>query len=114
MRDWIARDGSPPNTTPGDPVTRVTIAFDQGRPLRRREAYPAYQTGREADPKFVGNEGLILRAIAAFSEIAATALPVDVLRGTNTEADDLRTHVNPLDAKSGASSCRPCPISNSG
>jgi DNA polymerase-1 len=91
----IARDGTPP-PDPGRAadrgraaVTRVVIAFDEGRPLRRREVFPAYQTGREGDPKFVENEPTILGAVARFCEIAEQSLPVDVLRGTNTEADDL-------------------------
>lgn len=91
----IARDGMPP-PAPGKPLdparaaaTRVVIAFDEGRPLRRRETFPAYQTGREGDPKFVENEPTILGAVARFCEIARDALPVEVLRGTNTEADDL-------------------------
>ncbi len=70
-------------------VTRVVIAFDEGRPLRRRETYPSYQTGREGDPKFMENEPTILGAVAAFCAIAEKALPVEVLRGNNTEADDL-------------------------
>jgi DNA polymerase-1 len=91
----IARDGTPP-PDPGRAadrgraaVTRVVIAFDEGRPLRRREVFPAYQTGREGDPKFVENEPTILGAVARFCAIAEQSLPVDVLRGTNTEADDL-------------------------
>jgi DNA polymerase-1 len=90
-----ARDGTPP-PEPGRAadrgraaVTRVVIAFDEGRPLRRREVFPAYQTGREGDPKFVENEPTILGAVARFCAIAEQSLPVDVLRGTNTEADDL-------------------------
>lgn len=107
----IARDGEPPAAGGPSPasrrgspkqagfafedssktaaVTRVAIAFDEGRPLRRRQVYPPYQTGREGDPKFVENEPTILGAVARFCEIAEQALPVDVLRGTNTEADDL-------------------------
>ncbi len=73
-------------TSPG--LTGVAIAFDEGRPLRRRAIYPAYQTGREANPAFVENEPYVLDAIAAFVELA-THLPVEVLRGVNTEADDL-------------------------
>jgi len=92
----VGRDGEPP-AAPGagpappsaTPVTRVAIAFDEGRPLRRRRAYAAYQTGRENDPKFIQNEPTILGAIDEFCGVCASMLPFDVLRGTNTEADDL-------------------------
>jgi DNA polymerase-1 len=90
----IARDGEPPPapgaqpSTSATPVTRVAIAFDEGRPLRRRQTYPPYQTGRENDPKFIQNEPTILAAIGEFARVCAT-LPVDVVRGKNTEADDL-------------------------
>lgn len=70
-------------------LTRVAIAFDEGRPLRRRELFPAYQTGREGDPKFIENEPTILAAIDEFCAMCKSMLPFDVLRGTNTEADDL-------------------------
>ncbi|MBI2723774.1 MAG: hypothetical protein HYX50_01805 [Chloroflexi bacterium] len=85
----IARDGCPPNTPPGEPVTRVAICFDEGRPLSRRSIYPPYQTGRERDPKFMANEDTVVGAISAFCGVAERTLPVDVLRGVNTEADDL-------------------------
>ncbi len=89
----IARDGEPPGERAPDarvtPATSVAICFDQGRPLRRREIYPPYQTGREGDPKFIENEPTILGAIAEFCTMAEKMLPVDVLHGANTEADDL-------------------------
>lgn len=69
-------------------LTRLVVAFDQGRPLRRRGIYPAYQTGREGDPSFMENEQYVLAAIAQFIELSAD-LPLTVLRGENTEADDL-------------------------
>ena len=69
-------------------VTRLVVAFDHGRPLRRRGIFPAYQTGREGDPSFIENEEHVLQAIGQFIELAAD-LPLTVLRGTNTEADDL-------------------------
>ncbi|GIW13011.1 MAG: hypothetical protein KatS3mg062_0450 [Tepidiforma sp.] len=94
----LTRAGEPPDGRPASqgrlldgaarPVTGLAIAFDEGRPVRRREVYPAYQTGREADPTFTENEPHVLAAIAAFIELAG-ALPVEVLRGVNTEADDL-------------------------
>ena len=85
----IARDGEPPGAPSTTPVTRVAICFDEGRPIRRRSIYPPYQTGREGDPKFIENEATILGAVAEFSAMAADCLPVEVVRGTNTEADDL-------------------------
>lgn len=85
----VARGGEPPEAGPVSGVlSGVAIAFDEGRPLRRRSIFPAYQTGREADPAFIDNEPLVLQAIAEFSDFAR-ALPITVLRGTNTEADDL-------------------------
>ncbi|HET6615583.1 MAG TPA: 5'-3' exonuclease H3TH domain-containing protein [Dehalococcoidia bacterium] len=84
----IARRGEPPDSKTAPPLTRVALAFDEGRPLRRRKMYPPYQTGREGDPKFMTNEPTILRAIDGFAAAMAHA-PVDILRGTNTEADDL-------------------------
>ena len=69
-------------------VTRMAVAFDEGRPLRRRIIYPPYQTGRESDPSFAQNEIHILEAIRQFSEMARM-LPVTIARGINTEADDL-------------------------
>ena len=56
--------------------------------MRRRELFPRYQMDREDDPKFVQNEPTILRAIDEFAEGMKQA-PVEVLRGPNTEADDL-------------------------
>jgi 5'-3' exonuclease len=73
-------------------VTGLAIAFDEGRPLLRRSIWPAYQTGRESDPNFAGNEAFILDAIAQFVDFARV-LPVTILRGTNTEADDLVAHL---------------------
>jgi len=94
----LVRGGTPPDgrATQGRlfggggraPVTQLAVAFDEGRPVRRRELFPAYQTGRETDPSFVENEPHVLAAIAAFCELAE-GLPVEILRGTNTEADDL-------------------------
>ncbi len=69
-------------------VTRLAVAFDEGRPLRRRSIFPAYQTGRESQPSFMENEKYVLEAIAQFSEMAA-CLPIEIVRGENTEADDL-------------------------
>jgi DNA polymerase I len=85
----VARDGEPPGERPRTPVTRVAVCFDRGRPLRRRETFPPYQTGREGDDKFVANEPTVLRAVARFCEVAERALPFEVLHGENTEADDL-------------------------
>jgi DNA polymerase I len=93
----IARAGEPPSgNSPQAAVapqtqalSRVAIAFDHGRPLHRRKLFPAYQTGREGDPKFVENEPTILAAIDEFCAACKTMLPFHVLRGTNTEADDL-------------------------
>ena len=100
----IARAGEPPTglppTTAAQPslfapeagqqvISRVAICFDKGRPLRRREIFPAYQTGREGDPKFIENEPTILAAIDEFTQMCASILPFEVLRGENTEADDL-------------------------
>jgi len=84
----IARRGEPPESKTAPGLTRAVIAFDEGRPLRRRAMYAPYQTGRENDPKFMTNEPTILRAIDGFATAMAQA-PVDVLRGVNTEADDL-------------------------
>lgn len=85
----IARAGEPPGSVQVKPIARVAICFDEGRPLRRRLIYPPYQTGRERDPKFVANEPIILGAIREFTEVATSSLPVEILRGENTEADDL-------------------------
>lgn len=93
----VIRGGEPPDGQPAGQrrlgetrtgLTGVTIAFDEGRPVRRRLIYPAYQTGRETDPAFTENEPHVLAAISAFIELAG-ALPVEVLRGVDTEADDL-------------------------
>ena len=84
----IARGGTPPGKSV-EHLTRVAVCFDDGRPLERRKLYPPYQTARDRDPKFTGNEPTILGAIAAFTDIAVRALPIQVLRRTNTEADDL-------------------------
>jgi DNA polymerase-1 len=84
----IARRGEPPESKVAPSIERVAICFDQGRPLRRRAMYPPYQTGREGDPKFIQNEPTILAAIDDFAAAMVDA-PVDVLRGENTEADDL-------------------------
>lgn len=85
----VTRGGEAPDAPvrPGR-VTALAVAFDHGRPLRRREAYPAYQTGREATPSFVDNEPAVLAAIDQFVG-GALMLPCTILRGTNTEADDL-------------------------
>lgn len=72
----------------GNPVRGLTVAFDEGRPLRRRTVYPSYQLGRESNPAFAENEPAVLAAIAQFIELTAM-LPVTVARGVNTEADDL-------------------------
>ena len=97
---FAVRCGEPPDPSAGPAaqaglfddgkpfVTRVAVAFDEGRPLRRREIFPPYQTGREGDPNFMEFEKYVVEAIGQFSELA-TALPVEVLRGLNTEADDL-------------------------
>ncbi len=83
----ITRGGEAPGTTPGR-ADAVVVTFDHGRPLRRREIFPAYQTGRESNASFVEYEEYVLGAIERFAELARL-LPVIVLRGTNTEADDL-------------------------
>jgi 5'-3' exonuclease len=70
-------------------TSALTIAFDEGRPLRRRALYPPYQTGRESDGNFMEYEKYVVEAIGQFSEMAKTMLPVRILRGVNTEADDL-------------------------
>ncbi|WP_322796431.1 hypothetical protein [Tepidiforma sp.] len=93
----LVRGGTPPDGRPGgqaglfdgNPEVRgLAVAFDAGRPVRRRQIYPQYQTGRESDPSFAENEPFILAAIGRFLELAAF-LPIEVLRGENTEADDL-------------------------
>lgn len=69
-------------------VSRLVVAFDEGRPLRRRALFPPYQTGRESDGSFMEYEKYVVEGIRQFVEFAA-ALPISILRGTNTEADDL-------------------------
>jgi 5'-3' exonuclease len=85
----VARGGEgtdvPPN--PGA-LSRVALVFDEGRPLRRRAIFPAYQTGREADPNFMDNEGFVLDGVRQFCDFAACTT-IEVVRGVNTEADDL-------------------------
>lgn len=70
------------------PVTAVTVVFDEGRPLRRRQVFADYQTSRESNPAFRDFEPYVLGAIMEFMEGAA-GLPIDILRGQDTEADDL-------------------------
>jgi DNA polymerase-1 len=91
----VVRRGEPPadesawfGQRAGTPVTRLAVVFDEGRPLRRRSIFPPYQTGRESDPAFTENEAFVLEAIRQFSELARS-LPCEVVRGINTEADDL-------------------------
>jgi 5'-3' exonuclease len=107
----VARGGIPPADMPGAAgltpleITGMTIAFDEGRPLRRRSMFPAYQTGRESDPSFMENEVHILDGVRQFIEAATAAFPVTVLRGVNTEADDLiAAHVLSLDVPARISS----------
>ncbi|MEP6870836.1 MAG: PIN domain-containing protein, partial [Anaerolineaceae bacterium] len=69
-------------------TSRLVVCFDEGRPLRRRQIYPPYQTGREGNPSFMENEPFVLKGIELFVE-AARALPIEIVRGINTEADDL-------------------------
>jgi len=71
------------------PVTGIAVVFDHGRPLRRRSIYPPYQTGREGQPAFIDNEPYVLAAIDQFTESALRCMPITILRGENTEADDL-------------------------
>jgi len=98
---FAIRAGEPPLATPQRPagqsgmfdapevhVTRLIVAFDEGRPLRRRAIFPAYQTGREGDSNFMEYEKHVLEGIRQFIELSAL-LPVEILRGVNTEADDL-------------------------
>ncbi len=90
----VVRGGEPPNGRSGqasfasNAVEALVVAFDQGRPLRRRSICPAYQTGREGQSSFAENEPHVTKAIDQFRE-AAAFMPVTVLQGTNTEADDL-------------------------
>jgi len=98
---FAVRAGEPPDPAPrrdgqvglfDEPVlrtTRLVVAFDEGRPLRRRTVYAPYQTGREADPNFMEFEPFVLEGVRQFTEIATTCLPISILRGVNTEADDL-------------------------
>lgn len=91
----VARGAVPPP----DPATRgrwapqtisgLVVVFDEGRPLRRRSIFPAYQTGRESDPQFMENEQHVLAGAADFIEFCCACLPMTILRGKNTEADDL-------------------------
>ena len=82
--------GSPATSDFGDgeAVRGLVVAFDEGRPHRRRSLYPAYQTGREGQSSFMDNEPYVLEGIRQFSE-AASNMPITILRGENTEADDL-------------------------
>jgi len=90
-----ARGGVPPPGMPGaiglvpQTITRLAVAFDEGRPLRRRSVFAPYQTGRESNPSFMENEVHILEGVRQFIEAAVTFLPITVIRGVNTEADDL-------------------------
>jgi 5'-3' exonuclease len=89
----VVRAGEPPDE-PGRSgparhrISGLTVVFDDGRPLRRRTLFPAYQTGREGDPNFMDNERYVLDGVDQFVE-AAHSLPLAILRGVNTEADDL-------------------------
>ncbi len=89
----VVRAGEPP-PEPGNPhpprheITRLVVVFDEGRPVRRRAIYPPYQTGRESNPSFMEFEPVVLDGIAQFIEGMRRA-PVTILRGVNTEADDL-------------------------
>lgn len=89
----VVRGGEPPLPTraqvaPITPASRIAVCFDEGRPLRRRSIFPGYQLGRESDPNFMDNEPFVLEAIAQFTT-AAVSLPIEIVRGKNTEADDL-------------------------
>jgi 5'-3' exonuclease len=89
----VVRGGEPPlpTRTPvvaETPASRIGVVFDEGRPVRRRSIFPGYQMGRESDPNFMDNEPFVLEAIAQFTD-AARSLPIEILRGKNTEADDL-------------------------
>ena len=72
----------------GNTIGGLIVVFDEGRPHRRRSIYPAYQTGREGQSSFMDNEPYVLEGIRQFSDAAAT-MPITILRGENTEADDL-------------------------
>jgi 5'-3' exonuclease len=88
----LVRAGEPPPET-GNPyppryqVSRLVVVFDEDGPPRR-SIYPPYQTGRESNPSFIEFEPVVLEGIAAFIEGMKSA-PVTILRGVNTEADDL-------------------------
>lgn len=93
----VVRGGEPPvagrplealASFAGNPVTALAVAFDEGRPLRRRTVWPSYQLGRESNPAFAENEAPVLEGVAQFIAMAAM-LPIAVVRGVNTEADDL-------------------------
>lgn len=91
----VVRRGQPPgppaplfDRASGVPLSRGAVCFDEGRPLRRRSIYPGYQLGRESNPAFRDNEQFVLAAIEQFTDMAA-CLPLEILRGVNTEADDL-------------------------
>lgn len=98
---FASRNGEPPTVGRATPsaqagfafeansqTSRLVVCFDEGRPLRRRGIYPPYQTGRERSASFVDNEPFVLEGIAQFID-AAASLPIEILRGVNTEADDL-------------------------
>lgn len=98
---FAVRAGEPPDAAPSrqagqqglfdEPRQRTSgliVAFDAGRPLRRRGLYPPYQTGRESDGSFMEYEKHVLEGIRQFSKMAE-GLPLQLLRGVNTEADDL-------------------------
>jgi len=96
----IVRAGEPPRQ--GAPqamasmfagrVTRMAAVFDEGRPLRRRAIFPGYQLSRESNSSFRDNEPYVLEAIRQFVEMAES-LPIETVRGVNTEADDLIAHL---------------------
>jgi len=98
---FAIRNGEPPTTGRQTPsaqagfafdsdgqTSRLVVCFDAGRPLRRREIFPPYQTGREGNASFIENEPFVLQGIEQFMG-AARALPIEIVRGINTEADDL-------------------------
>jgi 5'-3' exonuclease len=80
--------GAPPPPMFRTQVGGVAVVFDEGRPLRRRAIFPGYQLGREGTESFTENEPFVLEGIRLFSA-AARKLPMEVIRGVNTEADDL-------------------------